>query len=203
LRLEFYKKVSSLVRAYTNIANEMADAGYSKQETQQIKTDVEYFTDLRDELKLMSSDYLDLKRLNPAMRHLIDSYIQAEDSQKISAFENTSLLEIIIKEGIQAAIEKLPKKIGKEKDAVAETIENNIRKLVTDEQAVNPKYFEKMSTILDELVKKRKEKSIKYEQYLKEIAKLAEMVMGKEDPTSAYPAGIKGSVARKALYDNL
>ena len=203
LRLEFYKKVSSLVRAYTNIANEMADAGYSKQESQQIKTDVEYFTDLRDELKLMSSDYLDLKRLNPAMRHLIDSYIQAEDSQKILAFENTSLLEIIIKEGIQAAIEKLPKKIGKEKDAVAETIENNIRKLVTDEQAVNPKYFEKMSTILDELVKKRKEKSIKYEQYLKEIAKLAEMVMGKEDPTSAYPAGIKGSMARKALYDNL
>jgi type I restriction enzyme R subunit len=98
---------------------------------------------------------------------------------------------------------KLPKKIGKEKDAVAETIENNIRKLVTDEQAVNPKYYEKMSAILDDLVKKRKEKSIKYEQYLKEIAKLAEMVMGKEDPTSAYPPSIKGSIARKALYDNL
>jgi len=203
MRLEFYKQVSSLVRAYTNIANEMKEAGYSKSETLQIKEDVQYFTDLRDEIKLMSSDYLDLKRFNPAMRHLIDSYIQAEESQKISSFENTSLLEIIIKEGIQAAIEKLPKKIGKEKDAVAETIENNIRKLVTDEQAVNPKYYEKMSAILDDLVKKRKEKSIKYEQYLKEIAKLAEMVMGKEDPTSAYPPSIKGSIARKALYDNL
>jgi type I restriction enzyme R subunit len=59
---------------------------------------VEYFTDLRDELKLMSSDYLDLKRFNPAIRHMIDSYIQAGESQKISAFDDTSLLEIILKE---------------------------------------------------------------------------------------------------------
>jgi type I restriction enzyme R subunit len=32
---------------------------------------------------------------------------------------------------------------------------------------------------------------------------LAEMVMQKEDPTSNYPASIKWSQARKALYDNL
>lgn len=203
LRLEFYKKVSSLVRAYTNIANEMAEAWYTKDESQKIKEDVEYFTDLRDEIKLMSSDYLDLKRFNPAMRHLIDSYIQADESEKISAFDNTSLLEIIVKEWIESAIKKLPKAIGKEKDAIAETIENNIRKLVTDEQAVNPVYYEKMSSILEELVKKRKQKSIEYQEYLKRIAELAEMALHKEDPTSNYPAAIKWSFARKALYDNL
>jgi type I restriction enzyme R subunit len=48
-----------------------------------------------------------------------------------------------------------------------------------------------MSSILEELVKKRKEKSIEYQQYLKKIAELAEMVMQKEDPTSNYPASIK------------
>ncbi len=203
LRLEFYKKVSSLIRAYTNIANEMDEAWYTKEQTENIKKDVQHFTDLRDELKLMSSDYLDLKRFNPAMRHMIDSYIQAWESQKISAFDNTSLLEIIVREWIEKAIESLPKAIGKERDAIAETIENNIRKLVTDEQAVNPVYYEKMSAILEELVKKRKEKAIEYQEYLKKIAELAEMVLDKEDPTSNYPASIKWSQARKALYDNL
>lgn len=203
LRLEFYKKVASLVRAYTNIANEMEEAGYSAEQESEIKKDVSYFSDLKDELKLMSGDYLDLKRFNPAMRHLIDSYIQAEDSQKISAFQDTSLLEIIVKQGIEKAIEKLPKAIGKNKDVIAETIENNIRKLITDERAVNPKYFEKMSIILDELIRKRKEEVDSYEEYLKNITNLINKVMKKEDLDGKYPHLIKGSEARKALYDNL
>ena len=33
--------------------------------------------------------------------------------------------------------------------SVAETIENNVRRLIIDEMAVNPKYYEKMSALLD------------------------------------------------------
>ena len=79
------------------------------------------------------------------MRHLIDSYIQASDSEKISAFEDTSLLEIIVKQGIKKAIEKLPKAIGEDRNAIAETIENNVRKLITDERSVNPKYLARIT----------------------------------------------------------
>ncbi len=34
---------------------------------------------------------------------------------------------------------------------MAETIENNVRRLIIDEMAVNPKYYEKMSELLDAL----------------------------------------------------
>lgn len=203
LRLEFYKKVSALVRAYTNIANELDEAGYSKNQQEKIKEKVRYYTAIRDELKLMSGDYLDLKVFDPAMRYLIDTYIQADESRTLAAFENTSLLEIIALEGLQKAVETLPKAIGKSREALAETIENNIRRLITDEREVNPLYYDKMSKILEELVEKRRKEVIDYENYLKEIEKLSKMLIKKEDKENPYPPSIKNSSAKRAIYDNL
>jgi len=202
-RLEFYKKVSALVRAYTNISAEMTKAGYSKEEQEQIKQEVKHFTSIRDELKLQSCDYLDIKRLNPAMRHLIDSYIQADESEKIAVFEDTTLLEIITAKGLQEAINRLPSAIAKNKEALAETIENNIRKLITDERDVNPIYYEKMSLILSELILQRKKEAIAYTEYLKKIENLVKTVTKREEIDGKYPLSIRGSNAKKAIYDNL
>ena len=46
----------------------------------------------------------------------------------------------------------LPEGIRGSRRAVAETIENNVRRLIVDEMAVNPKYYEKMSAVLDALI---------------------------------------------------
>jgi type I restriction enzyme R subunit len=55
------------------------------------------------------------------------------------------------------AVEALPPSIRKKEKAVAETIENNVRKLIIDESPINPKYYEKMSELLDALIAQRKE----------------------------------------------
>jgi len=203
LRLEFYKSVSAFVRAYTAIANELEEAGYSHQEQETIKEKVKNFTALRDELKLMSGDYLDFKIYDPAMRYLIDAYIQAEESKKIAEFEDRSLLEVIAVQGLKEAVKRLPDAIAKNKEALAETIENNIRKLIVERQDVNPAYYEKMSQILKELIKKRKEDLIQYEQYLKEIEKLTQSLIKEEAEDSPYPASLRDSKAKRAIYDNL
>ena len=64
------------------------------------------------------------------MRHLIDTYIQAEHSETISLFGELPLLAIIVKTGIAAAIDSLPKVIRSSKEAIAETIENNVRRKI-------------------------------------------------------------------------
>ncbi len=99
------------------------------------------------------------------MRHLIDTYIRAEESEKISAFDDMSLIQLIVERGADA-VEQLPKGIRESKEAVAETIENNLRKLIIDEQPINPKYYEKMSELLDALIKERKAQALEYEKYL-------------------------------------
>ena len=79
-----------------------------------IKAEVDHYEKVRDEVKLASGDYIDLKMYEPAMRHLIDTYIRAEDSEKISAFDDLSLVQLIVERGPDAAVEALPKGITQE-----------------------------------------------------------------------------------------
>jgi hypothetical protein len=116
----------------------MEKAGYSPEKIEQIKKDVKYYEDVRAEIKLKSGDYIDLKAYEPAMRHLIDTYISAKESQTISAFDDMTLIELIVKRGVDA-VSALPDGIKRNKEAVAETIENNMRKLIIDEMPTNPK----------------------------------------------------------------
>lgn len=199
-RLALYKESGSFIRAYAALASEMTEAGYSQEEIDVIKEEVRHFENVRTEVKIASHDYIDMKLYEPAMRHLIDSYIHAEESQKISAFDDLSLIELIVERG-EDAIKELPGGIRNNKDAVAETIENNIRKVIIDEQPVNPKYYEKMSQLLDALIKERRKQALKYKDYLKKIIELSRKV-SRPETDSSYPNSIN-SPAKRALFYNL
>jgi len=199
-RLTLYRLVASLLRAYADVANEMEEAGYSEAEGASIKAGVDHFEKVRNEVKLSSGDYIDLKMYEPAMRHLIDTYIRAEESEVISAFDDVSLIQLIVERGADA-VDALPQGIRQSKEAVAETIENNVRKLIIDETPINPKYYEKMSELLDALIEQRKREALSYHEYLAQIVELTKKAQGAETVAS-YPAALN-SKAKRALFDNL
>ena len=199
-RLALYKLVAAYLRSYANLAGEMATAGYSRADAQAIKVEVDHYEKVRSEVKLASGDYIDLKIYEPAMRHLLDTYIRADESETLSAFDDLPLVQLIVERG-EGALDSLPGGIRKSKDAVAETIENNVRRLIIDESAVNPKYYEKMSQLLDALILQRKQESIDYKEYLARMVEMAQQV-GKPETGSSYPSSIN-SVALRSLYDNL
>jgi type I restriction enzyme R subunit len=199
-RLALYKMAAGLLRAYADLANEMAEAGYNEKEVAVIKAEVDHFEKVRNEIKLASGDYIDLKMYEPAMRHLIDTYIRAEESEVISAFDDMSLVELIVERG-RDAVDMMPKGIRESKEAVAETIENNVRKLIVDESPINPKYYDRMSDLLDALIDQRRQQAIDYEKYLAEIVLLTRKVRNPEQG-SLYPDEID-TAALRALYDNL
>jgi type I restriction enzyme R subunit len=201
-RITLYKLAVSLIRAFANLANELPEAGYSAQEIERIKKEVDDYEKVRTEVKLASGDYIDLKLYEPSMRHLIDTYIRAEESRKISSFDNMTLIELIVERGPDA-LNSLPKSIASNPTAMAETIENNLRRLIIDEQPLNPKYYDRMSDLLDALIKERKVQAKVYEEYLKKLVELAQKV---KNPTSSgetgYPVSLDTS-SKRALYDNL
>jgi type I restriction enzyme R subunit len=199
-RVALYKAVISLIRAYANIADEIEEAGYKPAEIEVIKNDLKHFEAVRKEIQLASGDWVDLKQYEPAMRHLIDSYIAAEESEKVSAFDDFSLVELLVKDG-KGALDKLPNNIKKNKEAMAETIENNLRKVIIEDSPTNPIYYEKMSVLLDELIKLRNEEATEYSTYLEEIVKLAVKIK-KPETSKEYPSSIN-TQAKRALYDNL
>ncbi|PHN04393.1 restriction endonuclease subunit R [Flavilitoribacter nigricans DSM 23189 = NBRC 102662] len=199
-RVALYKAVVSLIRAYANIADEMEEVGYPEATAQRIKEEVKYYENLRKEIQIASGDYIDLKQYEPAMRHLIDAYIGAEESRMLSSFDDLSLVELIVEKG-KDGLESLPPRLRNDRDAMSETIENNLRKVIIEESPTNPMYYEKMSILLDELIKLRKEKTAEYERYLDEIVELTKKVK-KPSTSSAYPSSIDTN-AKRALYDNL
>lgn len=200
-RLKLYKFVASLIRAYASIASELTEAGYKPDEIETIKTEVDHYSKVRDEVRLASGDYIDLKAYEPAMRHLIDTYIRAEDSEKISAFDDMSLIQLIVERGPDAADAKL-KGIMKTEEAVAETIENNVRKLIINESPVDPAYYEKMSKLLDALIALRRKGVVSYKEYLEKIAKLTKEATLPGGGPGGYPTGVR-TAAQRALYNNL
>lgn len=151
-------------------------------------------------MKVASGDYLDMKSLEPAMRHLLDTYIRAQESEKVSAFDELGLVDLLVRQG-KSALDNLPEGIREDAEAMSETIENNLRKVIIDEQPVNPKYYDKMSALLDALIRQRKEEALDYKEYLDNLVELAGKV---QNPSEA--GGYPGSVdtpAKRALYDNL
>jgi type I restriction enzyme R subunit len=200
IRTALYKHTVALIRAYANLAPEMEEAGYSEAEISGVKKQVDFYLKLREEIRKVSGETLDLKTYEADMRHLIDNYIQAEESRVISPFGDIPLLDLIVKSGIADAINSLPKGIKSSQDAIAETIENNVRQKIIKEHLTDPAFFEDISKLLNEIIRERKANAISYEQYLKKIADLAGKVHeGKSEDT---PSSIK-TPAQKALYNNL
>ena len=199
-RIKLYRSVSHLLRAYADIANDMVKSGFSEGETKTIEREVRHYEQVKVEIKLASGDYVDLKKYEPAMRTLIDRYIAAEESEKLSSFDDMTLVDLIVKKG-EDALKELPESVRQSQDATAEVIENNVRKLIIDEAPTNPKYYQHMSELLSELVKKRKQEDIAYKEYLAQIIALTKQVRNPED-SSYYPDAMN-TRAKQALYDNL
>jgi type I restriction enzyme R subunit len=199
-RAALYKASVALVRAYANIADELDRAGYSAADIARIKKQLAYYLDIREVIRKASGETLDLKAYEADMRHLIDTYIEADEPRKISAFDNMGLMELIVKTGIANAITTQLGGLKGNRNAISETIENNVRSKIIKEHLNDPAFYEKMSALLDEIIAARKAKAIEYEEYLKRIADLASKVeagLAEETPEELDTPG------KRALWNNL
>lgn len=200
LRASLYKSTVSLIRSYANIGDELVGAGYNPDQIDHIKERVDFYVKLRDLIRRTSNEVIDLKAFEADMRHLIDTYIQADDSVEISPFKDMPLIDVIVNSGIAEAIRSELGQLKGNQQAVSEAIENNVRSRIIESQLNDPAYFDKMSKLLDELIKQRRQNAIDYEKYLQEIAELAKKVATgqKDDMPSALD-----TPAKRVLYNNL
>ena len=200
LRVAYYKTVAELMRAYAAIANELSQAGYSTKEVRALIEQRDRALEWRQLIRLAAGENLDLKDYEADMRFLIDAYIVAEESRKISAFDDLPLLQLIEKLGLQTAIEQSLGKGANNKEAIAETIENNVGRTIRSENANDPAFYDRMSQVLEEIIRLRKQNAITYEQYLQRVAELARRLIAKTDDTTPKELNTDG---KRALCSNL
>ena len=200
-RMALYKAVVGMVRAWANLADDMVGAGFAAAEAARIRSRVELAVKLRDTIRNASGETLDLKPYEADMRHLIDTYIEARSPEKISPFEDMGLLDLITHLGMDKAIEELPDGTRASKDAVAETIENNVRARIIKEHLTDPVFYERMSALLEEVIRFRKERADRYQEYLQKIADLVSQVQAGHD--DEVPEELRADPGLRAVFNNL
>ena len=200
-RAALYMATVALGRAYANIADELEPAGYSAADSSRIKQQLDHDLNVREIIRKASGESLDLKAYEADMRHLIATYIEAEEPRKISPFDTMRLLDLMVKTGIAKAITSQLGGWKGNRNAIGEAIEHNVRRKIIKEQLSDPAYYEKMSALLDEIITTRKAKAIEYEEDLQRIADVARR--GEAGLAEDTPEPLKSSPARRALYNNL
>ncbi|GAA6849930.1 HsdR family type I site-specific deoxyribonuclease [Helicobacter pylori] len=194
----FYQLVGMFLRMFVEL-NHLEKPIYSKEEMQKIKQEVQFYRHLQKVIGLNSGDSVDLKSYSEDMRRILDAYIKAKDSKTLIKIEDQGLCEVLAQMNINDFHKELSQAFKKE-SFMAESIANNTRKRIIEKEASDPKYYEKLSSLLNDLINQFREKKLTYLEYLQQIHNLAKQVIHKEDKN--YPKKINTN-ALKTLYDNL
>ncbi|MDA1142481.1 MAG: restriction endonuclease subunit R, partial [Planctomycetota bacterium] len=203
LRISFYKSVATFVRAFAAISQDLDEAGYSAAEITSLNSDVEFFSEIRAAIKKHSGEELDIKPYEADMRHLINTYIQADPADPLGAVDNYSLVELIIETGIHDAIAKKLNEKGKlSKNAVAEGIINNVRKTIIRDQLTDPRFYEELSKLLDDLITQKRDDTESYEEFLRKAEALVKQ-MAKGQADEGIPPELLGKREAIVIYNNL
>jgi type I restriction enzyme R subunit len=203
LRISFYKAVAAFVRAYADIAQELMEAGYSESEAADLQREVDLYSDIRSAIKRHSGEELDIKPYEADMRHLINMYVQADPAAEVGELGDLSLTDLIVKTGIHDAIAKKLNDKGKlSRNSVAEAIINNVRKTIIRDQLTDPRFYDQMSKLLDDLIKQSRVDAAAYEEFLRQAEALAKRLAAKQ-PEAGVPAVLHGRIEAINLFNNL
>lgn len=203
LRVSFYKSVAAFIRAYADIAQNLTEAGYTTGEIAGLERDTQFFSETRAAVKKASGEELDIKPYEADMRHLINTYIQADPADRLANLDSLSLTELIVETGIHDAIaRKLNAKGNLSRNAIAESIINNVRKTIIRDQLTDPRFYAQMSLLLDDLIRQARDDSAAYEEFLRKAEALARnLVRGESD--QGVPTILHGNREATVLFNNL
>ncbi len=203
LRISFYKSVATFVRSFADIAQDLTEAGYSEEEAAALQKEVESYGDTRAAIKRHSGEELDIKPFEADMRHLLNTYVQADPAADMGNLNSLSLTELIIETGIHDAIARKLNEKGKlSKNAIAEGIINNVRKTIIRDQLTDPRFYAEMSKLLDDLIKQSRADAAAYEAFLKKAEELVKRI-AKKDAVAGVPAVLHGKPEAIVIYNNL
>lgn len=195
MRSVLYSTISKLLKSYADIANDLSDLGYDDSSITKLKGKVAFYEHLMQTIKLASGDYIDLKKYDHDMKFLIDTYIEALPSKVISNLNDKTLLEVV------TLLEKELETNKKEQEKNLAIVIGNTRKILVDEEATNPMFFNQLSKVLESIIEERRKGILDYQKFLNDLNKKVLSKLEKQE-NNERPKSIDNEL-KKTLYDNL
>ena len=200
LREDFYQACIAAVRAWSDIAQETDEAGYTADEAAALKEKVRNYDMLREAIMKRAGDFVDLKLYDAEMRSLLDNFVTAKHALKLADLEDLSFLDLIKidKDDGGSVDPDVESEVGGER-GVAETLVANVRRYIFRKKETNPAEYRKFSERINRLLEDYRKEKIEYRKLLAEIAKMGKELKGDtavEDPRI-------DTEAKRSLCDNL
>ncbi|MDB4353741.1 hypothetical protein N9Z02_00390, partial [Akkermansiaceae bacterium] len=204
LRVEFYKRTTCFFRRYADIASHLSEAGYTNTEITEIEGEVSAYNEIKSAVKHHSGEELDTKPFEAGMRHLMNTYIQADHAESLGQLGEMSLTELIVETGMNDAIAMRLNEQGKisTKSGIAEAVINNIRKTVIKDRLTDPQFYEQMSALLTDLIQQSRESADDYEAFLSQAEELAKRLINKHEGHDLPPT-LRGKALAIRIYHNI
>ncbi len=198
-REDFYNACGTLVRCYVAIALEMDKAGYTQTEADAIYREVKAYDDMQQSVMHRSGDYYDIKEYDAEMRKLLDDYVTAPHAGVVAKLEDFSFIDLVL-QGNQAGVnaeQEAEAALGGKK-GVAETLGQNIRRVINRKRNTNPAEYKNFSERLNRLLEEFNEGKIAYKELLKSIQEMVAELHRQANPHPELDTPLKVD-----LYNNL
>ncbi len=188
-REDFYNACGNLVRCYASIALEMDKAGYSQPQADDIYQEVKGYDEMRQAIMHRSGDFFDVRQYDAEMRALLDNFVTAPHSETLAKLEDFSFLDLIqtktdeTEQGEICVDPDVENSLGGKK-GVAETLGQNIRRVINRKINTNPAEYKRFSEKINRLLEDFQQDKIEYKELLKSILDIANELKQQERPDS-------------------
>ncbi len=191
IRQEFYGRLRAFSRClHISLSSEKVLDVFDEGQISAMKRDWRSFTDLRKSVRIRYQEAVDVKEFEPKIKRLLDDHMAAMPAETVIELvdiHDTGMLKAVVEEtGITSA-------------SKADRIASATRRTITERMDLDPAFYERFSTLLEETIREYRDRRRSEGDYLESVVEIASKVArGHEDRD--VPAALRGNDHGMAFY---
>lgn len=183
IRDSFYERLSAFARTMqTALSSDEYFEEFNEQQINFFKAELKRLQSLRKSVQSRYADVVSYKEYEPRIRKLLDSYVDAEEVERL-----TYNVNVFNKNQVAEALETY----GKTPASKADFIANNMKKVINENMEKDEAFYKKFSDLIEETIKAFQDGRISETEYLEKI------LSTRDDLENGYQEGIPASIQDK------
>jgi type I restriction enzyme R subunit len=183
IRDSFYERLSAFARTMqTALSSDEYFEEFNEQQINFFKAELKRLQSLRKSVQSRYADVVSYKEYEPRIRKLLDSYVDAEEVERL-----TYNVNVFNKNQVAEALETY----GKTPASKADFIANNMKKVINENMEKDEAFYKKFSDLIEDTIKAFQEGRISETEYLEKI------LSTRDDLENGYQEGIPASIQDK------
>ena len=191
IRQDFYRRLRAFSRClHISLSSEKVLDVFDEGQIAWMKRDWRSFADLRKSVRIRYQEAVDVKEFEPKIKRLLDDHVAAMPAETVIELvdiHDTGMLKAVVEEtGITSA-------------SKADRIASATRRTITERMDLDPAFYERFSTLLEETIREYRDRRRSEGDYLESVVDIASKVArGHEDRD--VPAALRGNDHGMAFY---